>query len=342
MLQSKIDRDFIHLAEQNPSISELVNVFNLVNEQGEELPDLNATDNLKFSLFWREGDNRKNIIPRKDINLGELVHIIKSPWLKSIPKIERPYITPFGIFSSRKNDALIKMNNDIVCLDYDKLTIEKLNYLQLFWECQKNTILCLISPSGNGLKVLIRAKHTFTPETLYNGLKFNQEHFIIGGVKPDLMQFVLSQAMFIPYAENPYYNPYAICKDYGFKEPEKIIIEPFTFDAEILKDKTKLSRINSYFVKRVEMYLSNLEARPTDIGTHQYLYSTLLRIYPYINQQTAISEAEISKRLESILINKYGNTSEIPALNRSIARAKAQAQEYSLIDLINQNANFKI
>ena len=185
MLQSKIDRDFIHLAEQNPSISELVNVFNLVNDQGEELPDLNATDNLKFSLFWREGDNRKNIIPRKDINLGELVHIIKSPWLKSIPKIERPYITPYGIFHSRKKDELIKMNNDIVCLDYDKLTIEKLNYLQLFWECQKNTILCLISPSGNGLKVLIRVKHTFTPETLYNGLKFNQEHFIIGGVKPD-------------------------------------------------------------------------------------------------------------------------------------------------------------
>jgi hypothetical protein len=319
---------------------ELVKVFDLVNANGDELPDVNGTDEIKFSLFWRAGDNRKNILPRKEINLDELVHIIKSPWLKSLPKIERPYITPYGIFNSRKNDELVNMNSGIIALDYDKLLPEQLNYLQLYWECQPNTILCLVSPSGNGLKVLIRAKHTFTPETLYNGLKFNQEHFIISGIKPDLMQFVLSQAMFIPYAENPYYNPYAICKDYGFKEPEKIIIEPFTFDTEILKDKTKLSRINSYFVKRVEMYLSNLEARPTDIGTHQYVYSTLLRIYPYLNQQTAFSEAEITKRLESILINKYGNTSEIPALNRSIARAKSQ--EHSLIDLINQNANFKI
>lgn len=340
MLQSKLDRDFIHLAKVNPLLLELVNVFDLVNERGDKLPELNATDNIKFSLFWTKGDNTKNTTPRKEISLEELVNIIKSPWLKSLPKKERPYITPYGTFSTRNNGGLKQMNGNLVALDYDKLTPEKLNYLQLYWECQTNTILCLVSPSGNGLKVLIRAKHTFTSETLYNGLKSNYEPFVISGVKPDLMQFVLSQPMFIPYAENPYYNPYAICKDYGFKEPEQNYIEPLPFNKINTEDNSNLNRVNSFFSKRVEMYLSNLEARATDQGTHQYLFSILKRIYPYINQQTALTEHEITSRLESIIINKYGNTSEVKALHRSIERARYPEQ--SLVDLINQTAKILI
>ena len=340
MLQSKQDRDFIHLAKVNPLLLELVNVFDLVNERGDKLPELNATEDIKFSLFWMKGDNTKNITPRKEINLGELVNIIKSPWLKSLPKKERPYITPYGTFSNRNNSGLKQMNNNLMALDYDKLTPENLNYLQLFWECQTNTILCLVSPSGNGLKVLIRAKHTFTNETLYNGLKTNKEYFVVGGMEPDLMQFVLSQPMFIPYAENPHYNPYAICKDYGFKEIEQTYIEPLPFDRITITNDSNLNRINSYFVKRVEMYLSNLEARATDQGTHQYLFSILKRIFPYINQQTAITEHEITSRLESIIINKYGNTSEVKALHRSIERARYPEQ--SIVDLINQTAKILI
>ena len=340
MLQSKQDRDYIHLAKDNPMLFELVNIFDLVNENREELPDIKALENIKFSLFWRNGDNTKNTTPRKEINFEELIKIIKSPWLKSIPKKERPYITPYGTFSIRNNEGLKQMNNNLVALDYDKLTPEKLNYLQLYWECQTNTILCLVSPSGNGLKVLIRAIHSFTKETLYSGLKLNCEPFVVSGIKPDLMQFVLSQPMFIPYSENPYFNPYAIGKDYGFKEPEQITIEPIKFNKINMEDYTNLNRINSFFIKRVEMYLSNLESRPKEQGTHQYLFSTLKRIYPYINQQTTITESEITSRIESIIINKYGNTSEVKALHRSIEKAKYP--ELSIIDLINQTAKFKL
>jgi len=340
MLRIKQDRDFIHLVNSNPLLLDMVNVFDLVNEEGNNLPDLNAIEGIKFSLFWTLGDNTKNTTPRKVINLMELVKIIKSPWLKSLPKKERPYITPYGIFSKRNNTGLLQMNTNLVALDYDKLTIEKLNYLQLFWQSQSNCILCLVSPSGNGLKVLIRAKHTFTEETLYNGLKWNHEPFIISGMKPDFMQFVLSQPMFIPYSDNPYFNPYAIIKDYGFEEPKKNTIEPNNIYQIDTCDTTNLNRVNSYFRKRVEMYLNNLETRPIEQGTHQYLYSILKRIYPYINQQSEVTETEITLRLESIIINKYGNTSEVKALHRSIQRARFPEQ--SLIDLINQTANIKI
>jgi hypothetical protein len=337
MLRSSNEKNFIRLGEQSPLLLELVNTFDLTNEKGQPLPDISFKDQLKFSLFWREGDNTKTTLPRKEILMEELVKIIRSPWLKSIPKIERPYITPYGTFTARNNSSLVSFNSDLVALDYDKLSADDLKYLSMFWELQPNTILSLISPSGNGLKVLIRAKHTFTPETLYNGLKSNIEHFTISGIKPDPMQFVLSQPMFLPYAEEPYFNPYAICVDYGFKEPE-VIEQP---EAEILPIPTDgMERVNTFFVNRVNFLLKSLEERPLDQGTHQFLFSVLKRLYPYINQQTAISEIELTSRLERIIEARYKDRSQVSALHRSIERARYPEQ--SLIELINQSAKVKI
>lgn len=337
MLRSSNEKNFIRLGEQNPLLIELVSMFDLTNEKGQQLPDITFRNEPLFSLFWREGDNTKTTLPRKEIGLDELVKIIKSPWLKSLPKIERPYITPYGTFSERNNSSLIRFNQDLVALDYDKLKPEELNYLSMFWELQPNTVLSLISPSGNGLKVLLRAKHTFTPETLYNGLKTNYEHFVISGNKPDLMQFVLSQPMFLPYAENPYFNPYAICIDYGFTEPQEEVVQR----VEITPIPTDgMERVNAYFANRVNLLLKSLEDRPTEAGTHQYLYSVLKRIFPYINQQTALSEQEIVQRLEQIIEARYGDRSQVGSLHRSIERARYPEQ--SLVDLINQTAKVKI
>ena len=303
----------------------------------------------KFSKYLEPSDslniNKRNTVVITEaslailniIGLNELVKIISSTWLKSLPKIERPYITPYGTFDHRNNSGLNRFNSNIVALDYDKLTPDELNYLSMFWELQPNTVLSLISPSGNGLKVLVRAKHTFTPETLYNGLKTNIECFKVSNITPDPMQFVLSQPMFIPYSEKPYYNPYAICVDYEFQEPQteehqEVIIQPIPTDG--------MERVNTYFVNRVNMLIDSLEQRPLEAGTHQYLYSVLKRIYPYINQQTAISENEITSRLEKIIKKRYGGTDQVKALHRSIERARYP--ELSLIDLINSTAKVKI
>jgi len=337
MLRNDNEKNFIRLGEQFPHLLDLVNTFDLTNENGNQLPDLAFKDTVKFSLFWREGDNTKTTIPRKEIGLDELLKIIQSPWLKSLSKIERPYITPYGTFSERNNNSIVSFNSNLVALDYDKLTPSELDYLSMYWELQPNTVLCLISPSGNGLKVLVRAKHGFTPESLYMGLKTNKSHFEVSGIKPDLMQFVLSQPMFIPYSENPYFNPFAICKDYRFKDIEIEKIEV----AEIKPIPTDgMERVNRFFVNRVNILLDGLKQRPAEAGTHQYLYSVLKRIFPYINQQTALSESEITQQLESIVINKYGDRSQVSALYRSIERARYP--ELSLIDLINQTAKVKI
>ena len=338
-MRSKLKKEYLKLVEANPSLNELVKTFGLTLPSGEGLPDVEAITDIRFSLFWREGDNTKNTTPRKEISFTDLVNIIQSKWIKELPKKQRPYITPYGTFTERNNEGLKQFNTNLIALDFDKLNDEKLNYLKLFWKGQRNTVLSLVSPSKNGLKVIIRAKHTFEPNDLYKGLKLNSKFFVTGGIEPDLMQFVLSQPLFIPYAEEPYFNPYAELKDYGFESlPEVEIIEN---KAPIqIVDSSRMNRVNTFFKNRVEMYLSNLENRPLDSGTHSYLYSTIKRIYPYINQQTVYSEAEITERLESIVVKRYGNRQELKSLYRSIALGRTP--EESLKDLINRSAKVKI
>ena len=293
---------------------------------------------IRFSLFWREGDNTKNTTPRKEISFSDLVNIIQSKWIKELPKKQRPYITPYGTFTERNNEGLKQFNTNLIALDFDKLNDEKLNYLKLFWKGQRNTVLSLVSPSKSGLKVIIRAKHTFEPNDLYNGLKHNVDFFVVGGVKPDLAQFVLSQPMFIPYAENPYYNPGATLKDYNFKPLP--IIEIVESKPIVLVDDSKMDRVNKFFKNRVEIYISNFENSPIEKGTHQQVYSVIKRIYPYINQQTVYTEAEITQRLESIVIKRYGHTREVKSLHRSIEIGRYP--ELNLVELINKDAIYKI
>lgn len=49
------------------------------------------------------------------------------------------------------------------------------------------------------------------------------------------------------------------------------------------------------------MLLKALQERPRGTGTHSYVYSILMRLYPYLNQQTAIQEHELTSQLEKDL-----------------------------------------
>ena len=111
---------------------------------------------------------------------------------------------------------------------------------------------------------------------------------------------------------------------------------------EIKVQETKnLNRVNRFFLNRVNMLLDNLKQRPRNTGTHAYIYSILMRLYPYLNQQTAIQEHELTTKLEQIILSRYNNDkSQVSALHRSIAKAKEH--QLNLIELINKTAKIKI
>ena len=305
--------------------------------------------NYTYSLFWKKGDNTKNTTPRRIIDTSELVDIIKSKWLMNLNKIERPYITPYGVFHKRNNNSLVDYNNEVICLDFDKVNDSTLfTLLQDEYRNNPSTILSVISPSGNGLKVLLRAKHSFDPGELYNGLKHNINLFKskYGNIMPDSMQFVLSQPMFIPYCENPYYNPNALPMRVKFEKPPKMEYKPLNENDKIilnetLSDDNKMNRVNKWFSGRVKHCLERLENRPIESGTHNYLWSVIMRLYPFINQQTAVNENDITQQLERIVLNRYdGKKSEVSVLHNSIKIAKTYS--LSIVDEINKTATIKI
>ena len=330
------------LIDKNPAIQDLINAFDLVQDNFDIIPDNRIKNDYTFSLFYNGTDNTKNTIPRKEIDLNELVHIIKSDYLKNLPKKERPYITPYGTFSKRNAKGIINFNRDIICLDYDKLDSGEIRYINNFWKGKKCTLLSVVSPSGNGLKVLLKAEHGFDSEGLYEGLKANANLFRKLKKDVDLMQFVICQPMFIPYSEEPYFNPHAEPMKVKFKQPKMAHpSEPIQVDQVKVKATKNISRLNAFFSNRVNMLLDSLKTRPRGSGTHTYLYSILMRLYPYLGQQTAIQEHELTSRLEQIILDRYnGDKSKVNALHRSIEKVKEH--QLSLVELINKTSIIKI
>ena len=337
--------DLKHIArlqDKHPHINELINAFDLSTERGQVIPNTKEPDRHLFSLFYNGKDNTKNTTPRKDIDMQELVRIIRSDFLKNLPKKERPYITPYGTFHKRKNNSCTRFNKDLICLDYDKLLPFELNYINNHWKRNKSTILSVISPSGNGLKVILKAEHGFKQNELYDGLKANADLFTLAKKEADVMQFVLSQPMFIPYSEEPYFNPSAEPMKVKFNPPGKVHPSvPIKVDTIKVESTKNTSRVNRFFTTRVNMLLESLQQRPLDMGTHNFLWSVLMRIYPYLNQQTAVQEHELTTKLEQIILSRYaGDKSQVSALHRSIAKAKEY--QLNLIELINKTAKIKI
>ena len=208
-------------------------------------------------------------------------------------------------------------------LDYDKITPEQVTLLDKYWSSRRSTLLSMRSPSGNGLKVLLWAETGIDikqgTQTHYETLKYNRSIFTIMGIDPDPAQFVLSQPFFIPYNEEFYFNFHPKRENYPFtKKPTPpprptIVASPGSFDS---------NEVNQFFVRRFEYWINWIQNKPVSEGTHSPVFTVLMNLLPYVNQQTALTEQELIYTLEQIVESRYGNRSEIPALHRSIKEVK--------------------
>ena len=278
---------------------------------------------LRFSLFWKDGDNTKNCNPLKVISFEDLISIIMDQALKDISKKERPYFTPYGTFSYRKDSFIQTYNKNLVALDYDKISEDQVNYLDLYWRSRRSTLLSMRSPSGNGLKVLLWAETGIDiskdPEAHYNFLKHNSWVFTILGIDADTSQFVLSQPFFIPYNKDFYFNFHPKKEQYPFAQippplpPPPLKFNPLEFDS---------TEVNDFYVKRFEYWIQWIQNRSNSKGRHQAIYTVLMNLLPYVNQQTALSESELISTMERIVENLYGDRSEISALYRTIKKVR--------------------
>jgi len=126
-----------------------------------------------------------------------------------------PAFTPSGRFLGGRKMEFLQEYSKLLILDIDKLDVEKLNQVKKITISDKYTNVCFISPSGKGLKILVKvsssiAKHKDAFETV----KIYYESLLKTEIDPSGKD--ITRLCFFSYDKDLYFNP----------QSEIFIIEP--------------------------------------------------------------------------------------------------------------------
>ena len=129
-----------------------------------------------------------------------------------------------GIFTRKNNNGCVSLSS-LVCIDLDHQTEDDMNRIRqalLWWP---NVLAFFRSPSGDGLKVIVRTDNYRIAD--YGNCYRQVEQLFIDafGIKPDKLCEDLSHPCFISYDPDMYYNPNAqpwhYVYDPAFNKPDK-------------------------------------------------------------------------------------------------------------------------
>lgn len=138
-----------------------------------------------------------------------VVRPIKDDQLRKEAKKSLPVIMWQGIFHHRSNNGCTLLTG-LMCIDIDHKTDEELKMIKqtvMGWGC---TYCCFKSPSGDGLKVVIKTDNTSLIH--YSNLYRQLEQIFINqfGIEPDDDCDDVGRACYCSFDPNLYYNPNAI------------------------------------------------------------------------------------------------------------------------------------
>lgn len=121
-------------------------------------------------------------------------------------KIKLPAIIPSGIFKGGRTADKLEQYSQVICLDLDKLSLEKVIPLKEKIANCEFTLAVFISPSGNGLKILIKVSSgsNYHHDSYRQLLKFYSQ---LTGEKFDEQTKDIARLMFLSYDPEPYYYP---------------------------------------------------------------------------------------------------------------------------------------
>lgn len=169
--------DFATLYFQTNSEEELLNKIN-------DALHLNLTVEVVDELDWLDGPDDtwytdcsifkapvRNVFPSQTLRLGQIHKLITSDTYKSITEELRSiedikerrkfkanrfdYVTFSGVFE-RRNDKFLQKHSNLITIDFDHLTDLNKVREQLLNDAYFETELLFVSPSGDGLKWIIR------------------------------------------------------------------------------------------------------------------------------------------------------------------------------------------
>jgi len=133
----------------------------------------------------------------------------------SSAKRSLPAFTPSGLFEGGRKLEFFKEYSGLIILDIDKLSLENLIATRTRVEEIPNTYACFISPSGNGLKILVKV----FSRPVYHKVVFNQVNAFYeeqlrtndqyGTVEIDPSGKDITRLCFVSWDEMLYLNPSA-------------------------------------------------------------------------------------------------------------------------------------
>lgn len=142
----------------------------------------------------------------------EHLHTIKDNKFRSKYKAEHlDYITPGGLFRSKKESDLIKASGYIV-IDFDHINDAKGLVVKLAQDDNFETVLAFRNPSGDGVKWIVSLPLNITKP---DGSPLNGEYFTIlsnysrkeYGAEADPSGKDICRACFLPYDPASFLNP---------------------------------------------------------------------------------------------------------------------------------------
>jgi hypothetical protein len=165
----------------------------------------------------------------------ELVESIRNGNKENKNKL--PCILFSGIFNERNSNSL-KEHSGLMVMDFDKYPNNEtmFNHLELLKQ-NKHFILLFISPSGNGIKGVIRVSNQLTKETHPKVFKEFQNQFEYDYF--DIVNSNIDRVCFESYDPNIYVNFESelfdpILKDEGFNISDRVPLVPITDEDKII------------------------------------------------------------------------------------------------------------
>lgn len=188
--------------------------------------------------------------------------------LKKTLKKELPYFTFSGTFKKRLTDSLIQ-HSGLIVLDFDKIDLDRLPELKEQFKTIEWVLAVWISPSGNGLKVLVKIQGHYHLDTFLWLKDFFAGNFLLD---VDDSGKDVTRACFVSWDPDFYFNPYSKelnAEELGInKVPFELVQEKSV--RVIAEEENSVERARLTFkvqrdLKRVEMVVNDLEQHQFDI-----------------------------------------------------------------------------
>lgn len=174
-----------------------------------------------FSIFT----NIRTVVPYAAVSIENIIPIMQSEQLRLLTKSVRtasmpeekqkrkgllPYITVNGIFSQRNNASLVEYSG-LTAVDFDHIPDKDMINVKKVLGNDPHTLFGFVSPSGNGLKVIIRHDNTAPAlhDLLYPQL-ISHYQVQLGIPYVDTSVKDVARATYLAYDPEPYYNPHAL------------------------------------------------------------------------------------------------------------------------------------